>query len=221
MRRFIALIALTLIVGWFTAGPAHAAPPPCYPWEPQSTGLEATTQPSNFIDWLRTPDAKASIVATEWCDAKYSWVPGSVYMYRSELRADWQTVLQALPTMSHAQLDALFIAGVQAGSDPELKPLADRQLSAKQPPPIVWLTRPNNGNDQRTVFGLKADGTRDLKAIPDRVKVGVPCDCLTKALEEPISGTDNVNTYCSVSGLTNPATGAALPPGRVAWCVRQ
>jgi hypothetical protein len=84
------------------------------------------------------------------------------------------------------------------------------------------VVRPNGTQTSRPVFRV-VDGVRNATAVSgERAKVGEPCKCYVQALEEPVSGSDAINAYCSVDGLDNVSTPAvdALTE-RVSWCVRK
>ena len=219
MKRF----AFGLLVLFFLAPlRLFAITPICYPWQITAAGFEQTTQPTNLVKWLSMDATRASFVVSWYCDEKYGWGQYYFYGYRSQLSPNWQTILGQSASLTKAQADAIWSANVTT-SDARLEAIAARQLDASRPSPITWRVRPNGTQSNRPVFRLNSDGSRNQLAVSgERVKVGEPCWCARKSVEEPISGSDAVNSYCSVEGLDNAATPTLdqLPSNHIAWCVR-
>lgn len=211
LRRFFLLLLLMLALSWFIAGGAWAqsAPPSCYPYLSGSAaqGTTLSVQPS-WEQALSLPPALVSGVITWWCDEKYQWKGYDLYGFANDM-PDAVAALRMYRTYSKDQADAAWRQAIkpcaegstdaQCVRDAPLKVIARRQLEATNPGPILWLVKPNGQNDQRPVYALKADGTRDTKTIADRVSVyttagPTACQCLALAIEEPISGTSAANT---------------------------
>lgn len=210
-----ALVAITLV-----SSPLYATPP-CYPIQPSAANFEQTTQPTNVVKWLSIDAAKASFVVTFYCDQTYSWGGYYFYGYRKDLVPSWQTILASASTMPKADADALWTANVTI-PDPTLEVLAQRQLQATRPPPIVWRVRANGTQPSRPVYPLRSNGTRNTTAINgERIKVGDQCSCAKLAIPESVDGASAPNVYCSVEGQQNASSVMKrLAANHVAWCER-
>jgi hypothetical protein len=205
------------------ASVVHAAPS-CYPLpgNTKASGFDQTLLPSNPIVWLGIDGQRASFVVSWFCDEQYQWHGYYFYGYRSQLVPTWQTILGSAPTLTKTAADSLWTANVTA-PDPTLETIAKRQLAASWPPDIRWLVKANGTQPSRPVFRLNANGTRNPTATNnERAKVGEVCSCALKAIEEPVSGSDSVQTYCAVDSLDNIATPYPDPlVGRVSLCARE
>ena len=223
MRSFIAAWLWALLGRWvllalilaFVAGYASAAPS-CYPWDSAATNYELSTVPESKIQWLLADPARASFIATWYCDETYEWRAVGFGGWKNDLEPNWESLVVSLKNGTREERDAAwtqYASCNDANADqPEcqkylpLHPIIIAQFNATRPKPILWKIRLNGTTPTRPVFKVTNGVRATTPASGIRVETGSVANCVL--LHLPETG----GTYCSVEGVRNAYTATTTTP---------